>query len=91
MANLIYYIEIFKISLIALLAFIIIIKVFLFYSKEKGWDSVRFFYFSKIDLKMTTTKTMRLWRKRQNNLSVIILLISGLLAFTWLFHSLVKN
>lgn len=54
-------------------------KFGLYYTIEREWDSVRFLHYSKVDLKMTLNKELRLLRKRQN------LLTNAVLKFVLLF------
>lgn len=59
-------------------------KVLLYSKVEKEWDFIRFLHFSRIDLKMTVSKELRSWRKRQNlltNLFLTFILLFGMLSF----------
>lgn len=67
------------------------VKTVLYFSYEKYWDSLRFFHYSKIDLKMTSIRHLRLWRKRQNKMSTAMGVFLCLFAMVYLFHQIVTQ
>lgn len=69
----------------------LLIKIALYYKVEKQWDPIRFLHFSKIDLKMTVSRDLRNWRKRQNVLTVVFLTFAVLYALVSFFHMLVSS
>lgn len=80
-----------RISLIAVFSIVFFIKMILFFKYEKEWNSITFFHFTKIQLKMTVSKELRKWRKRQNKLTSLILLLALLLGITSAFHLLTTD
>lgn len=68
-----------------------IIKIVLFYKVEKEWDSIRFLHFSKIDLKMTVSKDLRNWRKRQNMLTNIFATFITLYGMSYFFQMIISS
>jgi hypothetical protein len=83
------YIALAKLLLMALVFVSLLVKIALYYKVEKNWDPIRFMHFSKIDLKMTVSKDLRVWRKRQNFLSHVFLLFTLLFIVTYFFHRLI--
>lgn len=80
-----------RMALITIFALIFLFKIILFYKYEKEWNSITFFHFNKIQLKMTVSKELRKWRKRQNNLTSFMLLIILFLAIAFGFNLLIKE
>jgi hypothetical protein len=80
-----------RISLIAVFSFVFFIKMILFFKYEKEWNSLTFFHFTKIQLKMTVSKELRKWRRRQNTLTNVILLLVLILAITSAFNLLIAD
>jgi hypothetical protein len=76
--------------LISLVFVSLVAKVVLYYWVEKEWDPVRFLHYSKSDLKMTVSKDLRNWRKKQNLLTHLFLSFILLAVFTYLFHQLIR-
>jgi hypothetical protein len=91
MINVSSYIGLINLCLLALVIISFFTKLVLFFTLERDWDSVKFFHFSKIDLKMTSIKKLRVWRKRQNLLTNLFLVLLGLLSLSTLFHTLIKD
>ena len=75
-----------RIILMSLMLIIILVKLILYYRFERDWNLVTFFYFNKIQLKLTISRHLRQYRITQNFLSlgVIITLI------LFLFSTLIK-
>lgn len=80
-----------RMLLIALFSFIFVIKIILFYKYEKEWNSITFFHFTTIQLKMTVSKELRKWRKYQNLLTKILLVFILLLAAISAFNLLIEG
>ena len=76
--------------LLALLLCTFLVKTVLYFSYEKYWDSLRFFHYSKIDLKMTTIRHLRTWRKRQNKMTAAMGILFMLFAMVYFFHKIVS-
>lgn len=91
MSNIGELIAVSRISLIGVFAIIFFIKMILFFKYEKEWNSITFFHFTKIQLKMTLSKELREWRKRQNGLTTVMLLLILLLAAISAFNLLIKD
>lgn len=91
MNNIIGLLSVARELLLALVVLSLIVKLVLFYKVEKEWDSVRFLHFSKIDLKMTVSKHMRVWRKRQNAMTTVFLILLLLLVVFSCFHILISG
>ena len=66
-----------------------LVKTVLYFSYEKYWDSLKFFHYSKIDLKMTTFRHLRTWRKRQNKMTTAMGILFMLFAMVYMFHKIV--
>jgi hypothetical protein len=72
-----------------LTAVILIIKTIVFFRFEKDRDPVAFFYFPKPAIKMTNIRHLRVWRKRQNSLSKVFLVLLVLLGTMAMFNLLI--
>ncbi len=79
------------IVLFILLLITLTVKVILFFKHERDWDPIRFFHFSKIDLKMTPIKQLRVRRKQQNLFTRILVILLALLVFTFVFKALISS
>lgn len=88
MNNISYYISVANFILLSLVFISLLVKIFLYYKVEKEWDPIRFIHFSKIDLKMTVRKDLRIWRKRQNLLTNIFLILILLFGISYFFRML---
>jgi|GEM_PF-3839041 len=82
------YITLARLVLIALVAFIFLIKIILLLIVEKDRNPVTFFYYSTVDLRMTTSKRLKRWRKRQNFLTVCLSVSLIFLLLAFLVHAL---
>lgn len=67
-----------------------LIKTILYFSYEKYWDSLKFFHYSKIDLKMTTISHLRTWRKRQNKMTTAMGILLFMFSAVYMFHKLIN-
>lgn len=77
--------------LISIFSLIFFIKLVLYFKYEKEWDSITFFHFTKIQLKMTVSKELRKMRKRQNTLSTLMLILVLCFAAVASFNLLIKD
>ena len=81
------------ITVVYLLAYLIAatltIKTILFFRFEKEWDILVFFYFPELAIKMTNIRHLKVWRKRQNSLSKVFLILLILLGAITMFKSLI--
>jgi hypothetical protein len=73
------YLMIARGSLVILILIFILVKLFLFYRYERDWNFITFFYFTKMQLKLTNRRNLRHYRRNQNLLS------KGLVLFILLF------
>lgn len=73
------YLMMTRMVLVGLIFILILIKLVLFYLYERDWNLVTFFYFTKIQLKLTNSRNLRHYRENQNLLS------KGLALFVTLF------
>jgi cytochrome b561 len=80
-----------KMLLISIFSLIFFIKLVLYFKYEKEWDSITFFHFTKIQLKMTVSKELRKMRKRQNTLSTLMLILVLCFAAVASFNLLIKD
>lgn len=69
----------------------LLVKTVLYFSYEKYWDSLKFFHYSRIDLKMTTMRHLRTWRKRQNKMTTAMGVLFMLFAAVYMFHKMIVN
>lgn len=83
------YIAISEMVLLLLIVLILLVKLVTFYRVERQWNSITFFYFNQIQLKLTTSRELRKWRKSQNKLTYAILVFLIILFGIILFHQLI--
>ncbi len=76
--------------LLMLLLSTFLVKTVLYFSYEKYWDSLKFFHYSKIDLKMTNFRHLRTWRKRQNKMTTAMGILFMMFALVYMFHKMVN-
>ena len=76
-----YYFWIGKLAMITLVAIFFVTKLFYFYRYEHDRRVIPFLYFTKIQLKLTNSRSLRRYRKRQNLFSRIILFFLLILFF----------
>lgn len=69
----------------------LLVKTVLYFSYEKYWDSLKFFHYSRIDLKMTTMRHLRTWRKRQNKMTTAMGILFMLFAVVYILQKMVIN
>jgi len=80
-----------RIVLIVAFAFIFLFKMVLFFKYEKEWNSITFFHFTSIQLKMTVSKGLRKRRKLQNVLTKLMLVVILFLGITFGFSLIIKE
>lgn len=78
------------ILLTVLILIVFLVKLFLQFRLEKDWDPTRFFHYTRYDLKMTTSRELRAWRKRQNSLTKVALFLILVMAF-FLFFNFIRK
>ena len=83
-----YIVELEQLLLMLLLS-TFLVKTVLYFSYEKYWDSLKFFHYSKIDLKMTTIRHLRTWRKRQNKMTTAMGILFMMFAVVYMFHKMI--
>lgn len=91
MSNIRELIVVSRIFFIGVFSFIFFVKMVLFFKFEKEWNSITFFHFTRIQLKMTVSRELRKWRRRQNSLTKIILILVILLGITSAFNLLIND
>jgi len=74
-----------------LIAVTLAIKTILFFKFEKDWDIIRFFYFPELAIKMTNIRHLKVWRKRQNSLSKVFLILLILVGTITMFNALILS
>lgn len=79
-----------KILFLALLSISFLIKLVLFFKMERNWDALRFFHYSRVDLKMTNRRDLRVWRKRQNTLTMVVVVLFLLFCASALLNMLIE-
>jgi hypothetical protein len=84
-----YYLSSGVLYLIALAVLVLVFKAILYFKYEKQWDPIGFFYYSRIGLKMTTSKNLKAARKRQNILTLVIVVLGCLVITLSLFNKLI--
>ncbi|MCW3080141.1 hypothetical protein [Segetibacter sp.] len=80
-----------QIVLGGIFSLIFLIKIILFFKYEKEWNSITFFHFTKIQLKMTVSKELRRRRKHQNNFSMLMLILLLIFLVTSAFNLLIQD
>lgn len=87
--NLHSYIATTNVLLVFSLVFVLAAKILYYFKYEQGWNSLSFFWFTKIELKMTPYKKLRARRKNQNKLTNVMGLLFLLLCFSFFFKALI--
>lgn len=90
MNNVSYYLPQVNFLFLAMVLVSFVFKVVFYYRVEKEWDPIRFLHYSKVDLKMTVSKNLRVWRRRQNLLTNLFLIFILLTILSYLFHSVIS-
>ncbi len=80
-----------RLILLSLIFMFILIKLVLFYKFERDWSLVTFFYFNKIQLKLTISRHLRQNRITQNFLSLGLIIFLLLFLFSTLIKVLIIN
>ncbi|MDQ6812958.1 MAG: hypothetical protein M3040_04380 [Bacteroidota bacterium] len=80
-----------RIGLIGVFSMIFLIKIILFFKYEKEWNSITFFHFTGIQLRMTVSKELRKKRKFQNSLTRLMLVVILFLGVTFGFGLITKD
>lgn len=75
--------------LVLLIGVFLIIKFVLFYIREKDWSVITFFYFNRIQLKLTNNRNLRKSRKQQNLLTQMLVVLFVLFFFSSIFYTLI--
>lgn len=80
-----------RVVLISILTIVFFIKIYLFFKYEKEWNSITFFHFNPIQLKMTVSKDLRKRRRFQNKLTSIMLILILFFGISTAFNLLIKE
>lgn len=91
MKNISEYIVYSEILLVSLVILIFALKTIMFFMFEKYWDSLKFFYYSKVDIKMTNIKVLKAWRKRQNTMTITMAVLLAIFTVLYSFHQVVLD
>jgi len=82
------YIGFARMILLLIIVMLLLIKLVLFYRNEKEWNSITFFHFNRIQLKLTNSRHLRASRKNQNNMTTVIFVLLIILMFVSFIYSL---
>lgn len=73
--------------ILTIIFIIFVVKLILHLQTERAFDPVRFFHYTKVDLRLSNSKRLRAMRKNQNTLTQFLLaLLAVFLFFLFLNH-----